>query len=71
MFMETIRTLNMKFRTDLGKTHTISIAHCKEQPSEGEVRAAMQEIIDNGLLVMTLESIVGAQVVAREVSEIF
>lgn len=69
--MNTVRTLNMKFRTDLGKTHKIAIAHCKEQPTEGEVRAAMDEILDSGLLEISLESVVGAEVVEREVSKIF
>ncbi len=67
----TTRTLGMKFGTDMGKTATVSVPHCKDDLTEAGVKEAMDVMIARQIFTYDLTDKVGAQVVERTVTTLF
>lgn len=67
----TIRTLGMKFDTDMGKTATVSVPHCKADLTEAGVKEAMDLMIERQIFACDLTEKTGAQIVERTVTTLF
>lgn len=68
-----VRTLELRFRGEDGRTVTIRVADPKEDLTAQEVEAAMDTIIAGDVFTSTggaLMGIVGARIVARETTDI-
>lgn len=65
------RTLRMFFDTDMNKEATISIKHPKDVLTEAGVKEVMDIYIARQPFIFDLTAKVGAEVVEREVNEIF
>ena len=66
-----MKTLRMKFATDLGKSFVVSLNYAKENLTSTEVEDAMQAVLDEDIFDSALASIVGAELVDRTVIELF
>ena len=66
-----MKTLRMKFATDLGKSFAVSLNYARENVTPTEVEDAMQAAIDGDIFDSPLASIVGAELVDRTVTELF
>ena len=65
------RTLRMVFDTDMLKEATISVKHPKADLTEAGVKEAMDVYISRQPFTFDLTAKVGAEIVEREVTEIF
>lgn len=65
-----MKTLRMKFATDLGNTYTLSMSYAKDGLTADEVEAAMQVLMDGDIFDAPFDGIVGAEVVDRTVTEL-
>jgi len=65
-----MKTLRMKFMTDLGKIFVVSLNYAKESISAGEAEDAMDAVINGNIFDQPLVSIAGAELVDRTVTEI-
>ena len=65
-----MKTLRMKFSTDLGKTFVVSMNYAKDSITALEADAAMQAILDNEIFAEDLVGIAGAELVDRTVTTI-
>lgn len=66
-----MKTLRMKFATDLGKSFAVSLNYAREDLTAAEVETAMQAAIDGDIFDSVLASMVGADLVDRTVTELF
>lgn len=67
------KTLQLNFSTAGGKKMMLTVDEPREDVTEEEVGAAMQEIIDAGAFAVeghALNAIVGARIVERTVTEL-
>lgn len=67
--MET-KTLRMIFGLPSGKEWVLSLANPRTNLTESEVTAAMQAIINSDLFLVGPDTIVRAEVVSRNVTEV-
>ena len=65
-----MKTLRMKFATDLGKTFIVSLGYAKDSLSAAEVETAMDAVIDGDIFATPLLSVAGAELVDRTVTDI-
>ncbi len=66
-----MKTLRMKFATDLGKSFVVSLNYAREDVTATEVEDAMQAAIDGDIFDSVIASIAGAELVDRTVTELF
>ena len=66
-----MKTLRMKFATDLGKSFVVSLNYAREDVTATEVENAMQAAIDGDIFDSVIASIAGAELVDRTVTELF
>lgn len=66
-----MKTLRMKFATDLGKSFAVSLNYAREDVTATEVEDAMQTAIDGDIFDSVIASITGAELVDRTVTELF
>ncbi len=66
-----MKTLRMKFATDLGKSFVVSLNYARENVTPTEVEDAMQAAIDGDIFDSPLASMTGAELVDRTVTELF
>lgn len=66
-----VRTLRMKFATENGGKGTISLAYCRSDLKGVEVSSAMETLIDSKVFTAGYVSALGADVVERNVVELF
>ncbi len=67
----TTRTLGMKFGTDMDKTVTVSVPHCKTDLTATNVQATMDVMIARQIFTHSLTQKAGAQIVERTVTTLF
>jgi hypothetical protein len=67
----TARTLSMKFDTDLGKTATISIQHCRDGITAADANSVLERLIASPILVNHLAGKISAQIVERKATTLF
>ncbi|MEA3284452.1 MAG: DUF2922 domain-containing protein [Synergistota bacterium] len=65
-----MKTVKMTFGRSDGTKKSISLKHAKETLTETEVRTAMQSVIDNGVVLPAVTTIVEAELIDRTVEEI-
>lgn len=65
-----MKTLRMKFRTDLGNDYTVSLSYAKDGLTAAEVENAMQALLDGDVFDAPFDTAVGAEIVERTVTEI-
>ena len=66
-----MKTLRMKFTTDLGKSFVVSLNYAREDVTATQVENAMQAAIDGDIFDSVIASIAGAELVDRTVTELF
>ncbi|ACA60168.1 DUF2922 domain-containing protein [Candidatus Desulforudis audaxviator] len=70
--MDVVRTLELRFANEAGRTVTIRVAEPRENLTAAEIEAAMNAIVDADVFISAggdLVEPVGARLVAREVTE--
>lgn len=65
-----MKTLRMKFKTDGTTSYTLSLSHCREDLSMEDVKTAMEAILSNPVLTVTLTAIEAADIIERNVTEL-
>jgi hypothetical protein len=63
-----MKTIRMKFFTDVGKTFTLSMNNARDDITALEAEEAMEAVIDGDVFDQTLVSIAGAELVDRTVT---
>ena len=63
-----MKTIRMKFFTDVGKTFTLSMNNARDDITALEAEEAMEAVIDGDVFDQTLVSIAGADLVDRTVT---
>ena len=63
-----MKTIRMKFLTDMGKTFTLSMNNARDDITALEAEEAMDAVIDGDIFNQTLVSIAGAELVDRTVT---
>ena len=66
-----MKTLRMKFVTDEGKTHTISLNHARADLTASEVETAMEAMLDEEIFAEGIAGLSGADIVDRTVTPLF
>jgi flagellar motor switch protein FliM len=68
---DTARTLSMKFDTNLGKTATVSIQHCRDGITEEDAKSVMDSLIAAPILTDNLTGKISAQIAERKLTTLF
>lgn len=68
---DTNRTLNMKFKTELGTTARVAIRNCKPDLDEQGVRGVMSALVGEDVFSFGAASAEGAEIVERKTTELF
>ncbi|KAB2490308.1 DUF2922 domain-containing protein [Priestia endophytica] len=67
------KTLSMQFLNESGKSVSISLQHPRENVTEDEIKAVMEELILQNIFSSQggdFKEVKGAQIVSREVTEL-
>ncbi|MCY8231113.1 DUF2922 domain-containing protein [Priestia endophytica] len=67
------KTLSMQFLDESGKSVSISLQHPRENVTEAEIKAVMEELILQNIFSSQgggFKEVKGAQIVSREVTEL-
>ena len=65
-----MKTLRMKFQTDLGNSYILSISYCKEGITPAQAQTLMETIKNSEALNVAIAAISGAEVVDRNVTDL-